>query len=141
MTGGWQPLSTVSPGVRQGAIGFECGDARTWSIAVPNKDLTGYTAEWLLGIPLASSLLGLSLMSYTAPNIAVKKSTTAGSLSILSVAGVFQLRFTLLRADTRTLSPGTYWQQAIVFDLSGNPVTVAEGQVNLMPSLLTLPGA
>lgn len=137
MAGGWLPQSTVQPGVRQPPQQIPCGDARTWSVAVAT-DLTGYTAEWRLGIPPSGVLLGLLGTSYQVPAVDVLKSSavTPPTLTLYQVStGNWMLAWTTTSADTLSLTPGEYWQQAVVIDPQGNPTTVAEGQVVLTPSL------
>lgn len=140
MAGGWQAVS-ATPGVRQTQVSLPAGDARTWGIAVPGKDLTGYDAQWLLGVPPNPAFLGLLSTSYVSPEIAVLKATGANLNIVVTGSGpslVSNLRFTLTYSDTIGLAPRTYWQQAVVIDPMGNPYTVAEGQVNLTPSLRSL---
>lgn len=140
MAGGWQTPSTT-PGVKQSSVSLQVGDARTWNLAVPGKDLTGYSAQWLLGVPPNPAMLGLLSTSYTPPDIAVLKATGANLDIVVTGSGaslVSNLRFALTYADTIGLSSRTYWQQAVVIDPMGNPYTVAEGPVNLTPSLRAL---
>ncbi|MCJ2084580.1 hypothetical protein MKK88_01035 [Methylobacterium sp. E-005] len=140
MAGGWQAVSTT-PGVRQGSVSLQVGDARTWNLAVPGKDLTGYSAQWLLGVPPNPAMLGLLSTSYTPPDISVMKTTGANLNIVVTGSGaslVSNLRFALTYADTIDLTPRTYWQQAVAIDPMGNPYTVAEGPVNLTPSLRAL---
>lgn len=124
------------------SISLPCGNARAWSIPVASADgsaadLTGWTAEWTLGIPENPAVLGLSLGGYVAPQICVLKATGA-NLDIVTVGGASSLRFDLAYADTIGIKPGVYWQEAVVIDPQGNPYTVAEGKVNLTPSLRAL---
>ncbi|MGE8128991.1 hypothetical protein ACQKQD_18620 [Methylobacterium sp. NPDC080182] len=133
MAGGWRPASSTA-GVRQDVVAFPLGDAKDFAIDVPGKDLTGWDAQWLLGVPPNPAFLGLLSTSYTPPNIAVMKATGA-NLNIVTVDGGSSLRFSLTYSDTIGLQPRPYWQQAIVIDPMGNPYTVAEGPVNLTPSL------
>ncbi|AYO83563.1 hypothetical protein [Methylobacterium brachiatum] len=124
------------------SISLPCGNARAWSIPVASADgsaadLTGWSAEWTLGIPENPAALGLSLSGYIAPQICVLKATGA-NLDIVTVGGSSSLRFDLTYADTIGIKPGVYWQEAVVIDPQGNPYTVAEGKVNLTPSLRAL---
>lgn len=140
MAGGWQPASTTA-GVRQGSVAFPSGDARDFAIGIAGKDLTGWTAQWLLGVPPNLAMLGMLSTSYTPPDISVLKATGANLNIVVTGSGTSltsNLRFTLTYADTIGLSPRTYWQQAVVIDPMGNPYTVAEGPVNLTPSLRSL---
>ena len=140
MAGGWQAASTT-PGVRQRGVSLPVGDARTWGIAIPGKNLTGYDAQWLLGMPPNPILLNLLTTGYVPPDISVLKATGANLDIVVTGEGdavASNLRFTLGYADTINLPPRTYWQQAVVIDPMGNPYTVAEGPVNLTPSLRAL---
>lgn len=140
MAGGWQTASTTT-GVRQGGVSLPAGDARTFAIGIAGKDLTGYDAQWLLGIPPNPAFLGLLSTSYTPPDISVLKATGANLDILVTGSGaslVSNLRFALTYADTINLAARTYWQQAVVIDPMGNPYTVAEGPVNLTPSLRSL---
>lgn len=140
MAGGWQAASSLS-GVRQKGVSLPVGDARTWNIDIPGKDFTGYEAQWLLGMPPNPVLLNLLTTGYVPPDISVLKATGA-NLNIIVTPGAdgptSNLRFTLGYSDTINLAPRTYWQQAVVIDPMGNPYTVAEGPVNLTPSLRSL---
>jgi hypothetical protein len=140
MAGGWQAVSATT-GVRQNGVSLPLGDSKTWDIKIPGKDLTGYDAQWLLGVPPNPAFLGMLSAGYTPPNIAVLKATGANMDIVVTGTGpslVSSLRFTLTYSDTIGLAPRTYWQQAVVIDPMGNPVTVAEGQVNLTPSLRSI---
>lgn len=131
--------STSGSGTRQGTVSFPVGDNRTWQITVPGMDLTvgGYTAVWMLGSLPESALLGLPNAVLTPSSVSLVK-TSGTTLSILAVGPDSQLRFTTTSADTIGFAPGQYWQQAVVIDGSGNPVTVAQGIVILTPSLNAL---
>jgi hypothetical protein len=123
-------------------VSFPCGNARAWEIPVTNADgspadLTGWTAEWTLGIPENPVSLGLGIGSYVAPQICVLKATGA-NLDIVTINGASSLRFDLAYADTIGLTPRPYWQEAVAIDPQGNPYTVREGKVNLTPSLRAL---
>lgn len=132
-------MTTTTPSrVRQGTVSFPCGDSRTWSITVPGVNLTsGYSAVWMLGNPPDAALLGVPGGNFSSTSVSVVK-TSGTTLTILAVAPDSQLRFSVTSQDTLGLDPGQYWQQAVVVDAQGNPVTVAEGLVILTPSLNAL---
>lgn len=127
------------------SISLPCGNARAWQIPVTNADgspadLTGWTAEWTLGIPENGVALGVGLNrlgGYVTPQICVLKATGA-NLDIVTIDGASSLRFDLAYADTIGLTPMVYWQEAVVIDPQGNPYTVEGSKVNLTPSLRAL---
>lgn len=119
-----------------------CGNYRAFSIPVRHPpppdgdgspvDLTGWTAEWTLGIPDKANVFLPG--PYAPPQVCVLKASGA-NLDIVTIGGASSLRFALNYADTIGLAPRVYWQEATVIDPQGNPYTVSEGQVNLTPSL------
>lgn len=142
MAFGAQPSSTT-PAVRQPAITLPRGNGRTWGIAIPGKDMTGWPIEWTLGIPERPELLGLfQTQPYAPPQVNVLKATGAGLNVIVTGNGpslVSNIRFSLTSGDTILLPPRFYWQEAVVTDpTTGLPVTVADGPVLLSPSLRAL---
>lgn len=140
MAGGWLPASTTS-GVRQNSASFPCGDAFSWNIAILGRDFTGYEARWLLGAPPNPAMLGMFSTSYVPPEVFVRKDSGSNLNIIVTTSGstpTSNLRFQMQYADTIGLPPRTYWSQAVVIDPMGNPRTVAEGPVNLTPSLQSL---
>ena len=133
MAGGWLPFSPLTSGSIQN-VKFPAGDGRTWSVTVP-RDLTGYSAEWRLGIPMNGTAPSLSPVSSMPPHIAVLKTSAAGIAMNPVSPGVWSLSWMVAEADTIDLPPGTYCQQAVVISPASGPVTVDEGFVTLGPSL------
>lgn len=134
--------SPVGSATTQSWKPIPCGNYRAISIPVRHPaapegdgspvDLTGWSAEWTLGIPDNASALLLG--PYAPPQTCVLKASGA-NLDIVTINGASSLRFALTYADTISLPPRGYWQEAVVIDPQGNPYTVAEGRVNLTPSL------
>lgn len=116
---------------------FPAGDTRTWSVSVA-RDLTGYSAEWRMGVPASGSLPSLLPVSYMPPEIVVLKSSGANLAIVLNGDGTSTLTWTTTYADTVGLDPAPYSHQAVVIDPQGNPTTVVEGRVILTPSLRAL---
>ena len=135
---GWTVMPFDAPGVLQAPIRFSAGTKKLFSIFVPNKDLTGYVAHWLLGIPPHPEQLGLDNAPYAPPAILLKKSTQDNTLSISVSSAGSTLLFTLVRADTLTLAARSYWQQSIAYDPDGNPTPIEAGPLVLGPSLIPL---
>lgn len=134
MAGGWLPFSAQASQLNTKTEEWPVGDERTWSVTVP-RDLTGYTAEWRLGIPINGAVPTLSSTGYAPPEIIVRK-TSAANLAMNPVSlGVWSLNWAVLEADTIGLLPGIYCHQAVVIGPASGPVTVDEGFVRLGPSL------
>ena len=135
MTGGWLPDTLPLVGAVTKMVTFPAGDARTWNVTVV-KNLTGWGAEWRLGVPLSGGLPSLLPGSYAPPEVLVHKSLAAGSLAVVVNAdGLSTLTWTTAELDTETLLPGVYYHQAVVIDPQGNPFTVIDGRVTLTTSL------
>lgn len=134
MAGGWLPIDPIQSGAQTATQTFPAGDTRTWSVTVAN-DLTGYTAEWRMGVPVSGSLPSLLPVAYSPPQIVVFKSSTANLAMAPVAGGSWTLTWTTTYADTVGLNPALYWHQAVVIDPQGNPYTVAEGRVILTQSL------
>jgi len=132
MAGGWLPVAPGQSGAQLATQTFPAGDTRTWSVAVA-KDLTGFSAEWRMGLPADGPLPSLLPVSYSAPEVVVLKASGANLAVVPGVTSV--LTWTTTYADTIGLDPSVYWHQAVVIDPQGNPTTVAEGRVTLTPSL------
>lgn len=136
MSGGWLSLPTA-PAQNAGSETFPVGDAKTWSVTIP-QDLTGYTAEWRLGIPDTGSLLNLLPVAYSPPQVLVFKASGANLALNPATSGGWALTWATTYADTVGIKPGVYWQQAVVIDPQGNPTTVDQCQVTLTQSLRAL---
>lgn len=135
MAGGWLPVASGQSGAQLAAQTFPAGDTRTWSVSVA-KDLTGYSAEWRMGVPVSGALPSLLPVAYSPPEIVVLKASGANLAVITGTTST--LTWTTTYADTIGLDPAIYWHQAVVIDPQGNPTTVAEGRVTLTQSLRAL---
>jgi len=141
MSAGWNVEPSSEPGVRQAKRSMRAGDKKVWTISVPNRDLSGFSAAWFFGVPSNPERLNIESASYAKPRIILKKSTDAGSLALVQVAGIWRLAFTIVKAETIGLAVRPYWQQAIVYDPDGEPTTIEEGQLSIEPSFATLEAA
>ncbi|WP_449411110.1 hypothetical protein [Methylobacterium komagatae] len=135
MAGGWLPVASGQSGAQLAAQTFPAGDTRTWAVSVA-KDLTGYSAEWRMGVPVSGALPSLLPVAYSPPEVVVLKASGANLAVITGTTST--LTWTTTYADTIGLDPAVYWHQAVVIDPQGNPTTVAEGRVTLTQSLRAL---
>ncbi len=107
------------------------GNALTVEIIISDDandpiNLTGFTVNW--------STSRLSPRGCFSSTPVIEKCSGLGSLIITdAVNGLVE--FTLLGADTESLSPGNYSHQIVIIDGSGNSTTVTTGIMVLDPSL------
>lgn len=109
---------------------FERVAGDDFDIVVPVTDragaavsLTGFTAEWRMGLITANG-----------GTLKVRKTSTGGQIVIDGSGGI--LTITVLGTDTRSLKPGKYFHEVKVTDTGDDDViTVATGVVTLRPSL------
>lgn len=140
MSSGFAVMPFDAPGVLQSAVRFSAGAKKVWSVFVPGKDLTGFSALWLAGMPDQPELIGLENAPFLSPRVLIRKSTSDATIAMVVDSTGTRFNFTTVRADTIALAPRAYWQQLIAYDQDGEPTPIECGRLLIGPSMITLDG-
>ncbi len=110
---------------------LHAGNSRVLEVTVTDVsdgtpiDLTGYTpVTWVMVDKPGGTAL-------------VTKNLGSGVVLTAPVTGVLQV--TLLGAGTKAVTPGRYYHEVFLIDLSARPFTVTIGNVNLLPAQTKAP--